>query len=652
MFSILSIRLFFVQIINAKENKERLEILTLKLVDGNSSPRGRIYDRNYNLLVDNVGEKVIYYKKEKNISVKEEINIAKDLAEILDIKYDNINDNILKDFWIANNKELANNKINAEEWDLLAKRKITNYDIEKLKKERITEEELKDVDREVAYIFYLMNKGYSYEEKIIKNDNVTDTEYAYIAENLYRLKGVGVKLEWKRKYLYGSTLRGLLGTVSTQSQGIPLEYKDYYLKKGYSLNDRVGLSNLEYQYEDLLKGKKAKYKEVNGRLELYEDGMRGHDIVLSIDINLQLEVEKIIEEEMLKAMKEKNTEYFNKNFVIISDPNTGEILAMASKQVIRGNGEYKIYDYSPYISTTPIVVGSVVKGASMTVGYKTGAIEIGTKMLDECIKIKSTPEKCSWRSGLGVLDDIAALKLSSNSYQFKIAMKVSGNNYYYNMPLVIKNDAYNIYRTTFKQYGLGVKTEIDLPKESIGYVGGSSVAGHLLDYAIGQYDTYTPIQLAQYINTIANSGSRLKLNLLKEVHKPTNGEEIGELLYKVEPKELNKVGIDMKYLKRIQEGFKAVMSSGGLGVNYMDSKYNPAGKTGTAQSFYDSDFDGVIDKETYTSTFIGYAPFDNPKMSVVVASPDVSHIYGPDYRSSVNMRITKKVVDKYFDIFK
>ena len=93
----------------------------------------------------------------------------------------------------------------------------------------------------------------------------------------------------------------------------------------------------------------------------------------------------------------------------------------------------------------------------MTVGYNTGAITIGTKMLDECIKIKNTPTKCSWTKGIGVVDDVGALRMSSNSYQFKIAMKVGKANYKYYAPLAIDEGAFDTYRNTFKEYGLGVK---------------------------------------------------------------------------------------------------------------------------------------------------------------------------------------------------
>ena len=83
------------------------------------------------------------------------------------------------------------------------------------------------VDKEAAYIYKLMNTGYSYAEKVIKKENVTDNEYAVIAENLGVLPGVNIKLDWEREYLYGNTFRTILGNVSSSDSGIPYELKSY-----------------------------------------------------------------------------------------------------------------------------------------------------------------------------------------------------------------------------------------------------------------------------------------------------------------------------------------------------------------------------------------------------------------------------------------
>ena len=119
-------------------------------------------------------------------------------------------------------------------------------------------------------------------------------------------------------------------------------------------------------------------------------------------------------------------------FAMIQDPNTGEVLAMAGKKVEWEDGKWVAHDYTPAMLTSPMTPGSVVKAASMLVGYNNNAIKIGEYMMDECVKIASTPKKCSWRN-LGYINDIDALALSSNVYQFKTAMRVAGANYTYNM---------------------------------------------------------------------------------------------------------------------------------------------------------------------------------------------------------------------------
>lgn len=652
LFSAIILKLFNVQIIDKEKYIKSLDSLTVDEVYSTSTPRGRIYDRNYNLLVDNIGVKTIIYKRKNSTTTKDQISLAYKLISKVDIDYSKLDKINLKEFYMANNKEICDKKITDDEMKKFDERKISSKDINKLKLDRITDEELNEYtekDKKAAYVYYLMNKGYYYDEKIIKT-YATDEEYAYVAENLSSLNGFNVKLEWERKYLYGDVFRTILGNISDSSSGIPIELKDKYLKDGYMLNDRVGVTYLEYQYESLLKGDKVKYLlNDDNSYTILDEGSRGHDIVLTIDINIQKEVEKILEEEVVNAKKnDYNTTYYSGSHVIITKPNTGEILAMASKQVVNKNDEYKVYDNTPALLTNPVTPGSIVKGASMTVGYQTGAIDIGTTMLDECVKIQNTPAKCSWTSGLGYLDDISALSYSSNSYQYKTAMRVAKANYYYNGPLIIDESAFDTYRNTFAEFGLGKKTNIDLPVESYGFMGTSKNPGHLLDFAIGQYDTYTPVQIANYIDTIASSFNKYQLHLLKEIHEKTNSDKLGKIKEKIEPKIISKVNLDEKYASRIKLGFETVMTS--LGYGYMGEVDSPAGKTGTSESFYDSDGDGNIDVPTISKAFVGFAPSNNPKFSIVVLSPNVKYGENSEYISPVNNKISSRVSNKVFEI--
>lgn len=652
IFLFLLLAYFLFKTIYLKEDfyKEKLNSLTNVIVYGESAPRGRIYDRNYNLLVDNIAVPIIYYKKVDKITKQEEIELIYEVIDKLELEYDKLKTRNLKEFYLVLYPNKGNEKITEEEWDKQKQRVLNNSDIENLKIARITDDELNtlsEIDRKAAYLYYLMNQGYSYSEKIIKSSNVTDSEYAYFSENNYKLKGFDTKVNWERNYLYQDTLKKILGSVGS----IPKEEKESYLKKGYELTDIVGLSNIEKQYEDILKGTKAKYKKVaSNKLVLLEDAKRGNDIVLSIDINLQKEVDSIIDRELIRAKGEANTKYLSKTYAIIQQPSTGEVLAISGREVIKQNQEYITYDITPYSLTDPMTPGSVIKGASMLVGYNTGAIQIGEYTTDECIKIKNLPAKCSSHR-VGRLNDIIALAESSNVYQFKIAMKVGGATYSYNEPLTINPVAFNIYRNTFKEFGLGVKTEIDLPVESLGYSGTKTAPDLLLNFSIGQYDSYTPIQLSQYITTIASNGKRLKPHLLKEIHEATSYEELGKTLEIKEPVILNTVSTKEEYLKRVQEGFVAVMKIG-LGKKVMGNSPNPAGKTGTSESFIDTDKDGKIDTETTSNAFVGYAPSDNPTMTITVTSPDVEDPNtGYNYRTYMNRRIVRMISNKYFEMF-
>ena len=650
IYLVIGCRLFNLQILKNSEYNDKLAMATEKTIESTSAPRGRIYDRNHKLLVDNEGIKTIYYKKQNGITTKEEIELAYEVSNNIDIDYSKIDDNKLKDFYYKSHYKECRKKITDEEWDLYNKRKLNDKDIDKLIYERLDDEisEYTDSDKKAAYIYYLMNKGYSYAEKVIKNSDVTDAEYAYISENIDNLKGFNTKLDWERVYLYGDTFKSILGNVSSNTQGIPSELSEEYLKRGYTLDDRVGISYLEYQYEDYLRGTKAKYRLLSDNsYELVSEGKRGNDIVLTIDIELQKYLEDVLSNEVLNAKGEPGTQYYNRSFAIVSDPNTGEILAMAGKQAVLKDGYYQIVDYTPGIVTLPVTPGSVVKGASMMVGYKYGAIDIGTVLNDECIKIKDTPLKCSWQT-MGPIDDIYALQNSSNVYQYKIAIKVGNGSYEYNQGLSLDESAFDKYREMYAEFGLGEKTGIDLPVESLGFMGKSRLPGHLLDFSIGQYDTYTPIQLSQYINTIANNGVRLKPYLLKEVYKPSDsGDTFGSLIYKANVTELGKLSVEKKYIDRVREGFSAVVTKG-LGYGYMGNYTNSAGKTGTSQSFIDTDGDGKVDTETITSSFVGYSPSDNPKMSIVVVSPDISVPDSTTY--GVTRNISAQIVNKYFEL--
>ena len=642
LFLVIIIRIFYLNIFMGNYYNMILSKNKDKLVYGESAPRGRILDRNGKVLVDNKAVKSIYYKKPSGITTNEEIDIAYRIGSVITLDYKSVLDRNLREFYILINKEETDKLITDEEYENLKLRKLDEDQIYELKIDRIKKEDIKKMDEEdkrAAYIYYLMNKGYSWSDKIIKDKNVTDEEYVYFSEN--NIDGFGTKLEWERTYPYKDELLNIFGSVSV----IPKEEKEQYLEKGYSLNDRVGVSGLEKYYESILRGEKPSYKiKDKNKLELVNEGKKGKDIMLSIDIDLQKKIDEMLEAELKKAKNEANTQYFNRSYVVITNPNSGEILSISGKKLILVNGSYKAYDNSEGVFLSTITPGSVVKGASIMVGYDTEKIKIGEYMVDSCIGLYNLPEKCSWKT-LGYINDLDALALSSNVYQYKTAMRVGGFDYSYGKELVIDEKAFDTYRNMFYRFGLGVKTGIDYPDEEDGYKSKNRSGDLLINFAIGQYDTYTTLQLSQYVSTIANGGSRYKTRFLKAVL-----DDDGNILYEVKPTILNTLDVKEEYIDRVRMGFRKVMTNG-TGVGYMDAAPNPSGKTGTSESFIDLDGDGVIDAESISNNFVGYAPSENPTMSIAASFPDIQNPNSGKYKSYANQAIVKNATEIYFSLY-
>lgn len=633
LFCILGVRLISIRA-SKEEYQEKLLAKTEVYVSGSSAPRGRILDTNGNVLVDNIGVKTIYYNKIKGINIEDEIEIAKKLADILTI--DPAGTKALKDYWLVTNSN-GESLITEEEYKLLEERKLTNNDITDLKYERITEEMLNsfsDIEKKAAHIYSLMNDGYVYSKKEILKD-VSESEYAKVIES--NIPGVTGELSWERIYLYGDTLKNIFGSIGL----IPEERKEEYLSSGYELTDTVGLSYLEYEYEEYLKGTKAEYLvNSDNTLTLVSEEKRGNDLVLSIDINLQLKVEEIIKDKIILGDKYPNTDYYKDSYALVSDPNNGSILAIAG---IRRNDDDSWSDISLNTINKSFTIGSAVKGATIAVGYNYGLIEMDKYITDSCVKLYLVPEKCSFKS-LGRINDLTALAYSSNYYQYLIAIGLTGNTYKPNIKLNATEEHFNIYRNMLASFGLGVKTEIDLPGEQTGIIGKTIADDLLLNLAIGQYDTYTPVEVLQYINSLA-TGKRTALSLMKEIKSND------DVILSNESTVLNEIELEQVYLDRIREGLKLVLSEG-TGRIYVDKSINAAGKTGTSESFYDSNSDGTVDVATITSTFAGYFPSDNPKFSVVVITPNISHNNGSNDTmyygaSKITKDITNYLAENY-----
>jgi len=628
VFSFCLVYIFLYYLVKRDYYTALYEEKTSIIVSGTSAPRGRILDKNGVVLVDNILVNNLVFYPLENIDAKD---VAIKLANIFEIE--NKGSSALILWYRANNNVM--NLLSDSQKKLYYSRKITNEKLNEMIDEKIINitKNYSDFERKCASFYQVLTKGYSYLPKIVI-ENISDEDIAKIIHQ--NIPGIVVESSFERFYPHGDVLKDLFGSVGP----ITLENKAEFLNKGYDLTDIVGVSYLEKYYEDYLKGKKAVYKVNDGNLILLEKEKRGNDLYLAIDINMQKKLESIVKQELIDAQKYPNTEHLTDSYVIISKPKTGEIVAIVGKRNIKDD---IFNDIALNNISSSFTMGSSVKGATISVGYKYGLIDPYKKIFDSCVKLNNLTEKCSHKY-LGYLDAITALMQSSNYYQFLIAIALTGNTYKYNMDLEVTSEHFKIYRDMLASYGLGIKTGIDLPNEKIGLIGSKTASDLLLNLSIGQYDTYTPIELITYINTLADDGKRRSPYLVDKILDNNK-----QIIFQNKHEVIDNVDIKKEDISLIQEGFYKVMNNG-TGKGFMNYDLHPAGKTGTSESFLDTDNDGIIDTKTLTLTMAGYFPYENPEYSMVVISPNASHNNSSvDYIYYITSKISKKITDYMVD---
>ena len=181
IFAIIILRILYLNLYMGSYYKMKISDVKETVFYGESVPRGRILDINGKVLVDNKAIKSITYRKPFGISVDKEIKTSYEMSDVLNLNYNNLKDRNKKEFYILINKDETDKLISDEEYKKLDNRKLTLNDIYELKIKRISDDNIRKMKKEdlkAAYLYYLMNNGYYYEEKIIKN-NVSDREYAY-----------------------------------------------------------------------------------------------------------------------------------------------------------------------------------------------------------------------------------------------------------------------------------------------------------------------------------------------------------------------------------------------------------------------------------------------------------------------------------------
>lgn len=631
IFSMAVVRLAFLQIRGQDEYAAKLESYTSKKQQ-DQTPRGEIYDRSGNVVAKTVSALNITYFPPQNISDQEEWKLAQKFAKQFDVKHDKFTKSDYQDAYFYLIEDGGNSFLSEEE---LAS-SVDNQ--EKLKRERISIEEvtkaISDDDLNAYAVYQAMNKAPASSTKVIMEDVDKKIVY-YLEEHKDEYPGFDVDMGgWKREYPYDNTFKDVLGRVSTNVQGVPAELKDFYEAKGYSMNDRVGLDGLEYQYEDLLAGTR-KVSEItydeNGIAVLNEEnpGKKGYDLHLTIDIELQQKLDELLEKVLKNADRDSRRDQFKKVFVVLMNPDTGEIYAMGGKQKF---DDGTIINYSSGVYKETVVPGSIVKGATVFMGLNEGAITENTIFIDQPIKFQGSAEKSSYHN-YNAVDAKEALAKSSNVFMWYTVMKLAGVNYVYNGPLIINdfNGTIRLMRSYYSMFGLGVPTGLDVPSEETGLKGVSSDVNKFLDFAIGQYDTYTPIQMVQYASMLGNGGNRVQPKLVNTATE-VNSDNV---VYENKTTILSTLRGSQKDLNVVREGFRRCVTEGNCG-NFNQS-YEVAAKTGTAE----------VGKYT-NAALIGWAPYDQPKVAFACSAPESDVNEGTIAGNICTTDIMPTVLDDFF----
>ena len=656
IFFLIAVQLYQVQVIYSGKYTAFLEGgITANLQ--RNVPRGIISDRNGVVLVDNEAVDIITFQPSPTMSTQMIREISSNLASLIEVDVNRLTSRDLRDLFIFTFPEEARDLITAEE-----RQTYNDIEIYHLQLDRITEEQLAMLtlhDKKAHVIFINMNQGSNLLANTVKND-ATPEEIAIVSENLPRLPGVNVGVDWNRTFPSVMGFSSIFGRVSSHEQGVPASRLPHFQAFGYERNARVGLSQLELYYQQLLGGSPSQYLVENGLATRIVEGQQGLELGLTLDAELQAAVSDIVEHQLLHTRRTSpSAVHLREAYVVMMNPNTGEILAMVGKVLRDGENGLEVLDNSlgPFQSSFP--VGSSIKAATLLAGNYYGATHINQFRHDSALIFADGSRKSSWRD-MGTLNEVTALSQSSNIYFMRQTLEMAGiPNFTTRSSLGgFDLDLWDTYRRFFADFGLGSSTGIDLPNESIGIRDRNRTPTNLLDFSIGQADTYTTLQLAQFASTLATNGHRFAAQIVRDVSLPGNTPEERQLLQSFTPQLLNVINLDDAYFERVHQGHRQALVSGtGAGRDGFGptAPFSPAGKTGTAQEFARG-ADGNLLRDSrgefirvHNRTFIGYAPVDNPEIAIAVITPQSELAY-PSPSNPISLQIARQSMEAYFNL--
>lgn len=617
-----------------------------------SSARGEIYDAAGKPLVQNTVKQVVSFTRSNKMTAADLKDISTKLLNYVTVTSPEVTDRQMADYYLADAEvykktveALPKDKRYDSDGNKFSESELYNNAAESIAPNQLNYSE---DEKKAIYLFSQLNSVENFATGNIRTDPLTDKQIAVIASASKELPGISISTSWDRKILETS-LSSIVGTVSSEKSGLPAEEVDTYLKKGYSLNDRVGTSYLEKQYEEVLQGKRT-VKEIHldkhgdmESVENIEEGSKGKNIKLTIDLAFQDSVDSLLKSYFNSELSNGGAKYSEGVYAVALNPKTGAVLAMSGMKHNLETGE--LTSDSLGTVTNVFVPGSVVKAATISSGWENGVLKGNQTLTEQPIVFQGSEPINSWYTryyGSFPITAVEALEYSSNTYMVQTALGIMGQTYQPNMTVGTNNleSAMGKLRSTFGEYGLGVSTEIDLPDESTGFIPQKFDLANYLTNAFGQFDNYTPMQLAQYVATIANNGVRLAPHIVEGIYDNNDKGGLGELIQAIDTKEINKVNISESDMAILHQGFYQVSHGTSpltSGRAFSDgATVSISGKTGTGETYV------AGGQEANNTNAVAYAPTENPQIAVAVVFP-----HNTNLTKNVGPAIARDIINLY-----
>lgn len=474
--------------------------------------------------------------------------------------------------------------------------------------------------RDLAGILYELNLRSS--GAYVANEYVyaQDVDIDFITQvKEHSLTGVVIEPTTVRQY-HTTYAAHLLGQVTPIYSGEVEYYTSLDLDgdgvPDYSLNDNVGRGGVEQAFESYLRGTsgvRTVERNTSGKIvseTWLEEPEPGDNVVLTLDINLQAYVENTLATAIPQIDVD---EAVGGGACVILDVDTSEVLACASYPTFdpaKYNSNFNEYAADPLeplynrALQGTFAPGSTFKMVTAIAGLEEGLITPTTEIKDEGIyKYYSSPQPRCW-----IYNTNGG---NHGSINVSEAIEVSCNYFFYEVGRELGIDTLVDYATRF---GLGQKTGLELTEspgvmaspEYTESMGGTWYEGSVLSVAIGQESSqFTPIQLANYIATLVNGGSRNATHLLKEV----KSSDFSQVLYAKQPELLSTIEIQDENLEAVKAGMLALTTKGSVSQHFVDLPFRVGAKTGSAQ------VDGQVEAN---AVFVCFAPYDDPEVAMAL----------------------------------